>query len=346
MHRVVLICRIFADALCETAWQDMITIIIERKLSRIKLPYWIEALRMSGLETGARLPVVSDVAPRPMHNELGVWLEMALEYHGGLSFRLETKINLMKLKQRQPLLDGCFDTLPDASLDSQEFGELPIATASGAHIGAQTLGSPSSDASDDEQAPPASGASPSLASEPNDDAASSTGSIGSGGRPPHRLLGIVDRISSSRFFQRATENRFIKRAMEGVSNTPLVLHVRLERLAGRLQVNMPPAPSDRIWYGFVPTPEVHLKARPFYGECLAVVAFNVRIFLMKFHTLTGVREFKMAQITDWIERKLVSEFHKVRNQNLHVHLDISMRHLLTRFVCRVIRFSRRPTWTT
>lgn len=59
---------------------------------------------------------------------------------------------------------------------------------------------------------------------------------------------FVDKITKSKYFQKATETEFIKKKMEEVSNTPLLLTVELQELRGTLVVNIPPPPTDRIWY--------------------------------------------------------------------------------------------------
>jgi len=62
-----------------------------------------------------------------------------------------------------------------------------------------------------------------------------------------KLLQFVDKISQSRYFQQATEYKYIKRAMEEVSNTRLVLDVELRSIIGTLAINIPPPPTDRFW---------------------------------------------------------------------------------------------------
>lgn len=59
---------------------------------------------------------------------------------------------------------------------------------------------------------------------------------------------FVDKIAKSKYFQKATETEFIKKKMEEVSNTRLLLTVELQELRGTLAVNIPPPPTDRIWY--------------------------------------------------------------------------------------------------
>ena len=69
-----------------------------------------------------------------------------------------------------------------------------------------------------------------------------------GGSTGKKFLRLVDKLTQNKYFQQATENKFVKRAMEGVSNTPLMLNVELKSLMGTLAVNIPPPPTDRIWY--------------------------------------------------------------------------------------------------
>lgn len=63
-------------------------------------------------------------------------------------------------------------------------------------------------------------------------------------------MNIVNKIASSSYFQKATENKYIKMAMENVSNTQLLLTVEVKRVTGTLALNVPPHPSDRLWFVF------------------------------------------------------------------------------------------------
>ena len=49
-----------------------------------------------------------------------------------------------------------------------------------------------------------------------------------------KFIKFVDKIASSQYFQKATENKYIKRAMEGVSKTALILTVQIQTLNGTL----------------------------------------------------------------------------------------------------------------
>lgn len=68
-----------------------------------------------------------------------------------------------------------------------------------------------------------------------------------GGKTGKKILRFVDKIAKSKYFQRATENEFIRKKFEEMSNTPLLLTVEVQELSGTLVVNVPPPPTDRIW---------------------------------------------------------------------------------------------------
>ncbi|GBN69155.1 Testis-expressed protein 2, partial [Araneus ventricosus] len=110
-----------------------------------------------------------------------------------------------------------------------------------------------------------------------------------GGSTGKKLLRLVDRFAQSTYFQQAAKNKYIKKAMEDISNTPLVLTVEVQWLTGTLAINIPPMPTDRLWYGFRTNPHLSIVARPKLGH----------------HVVT------LTHVTDWIEKKLVSEFQKI-----------------------------------
>lgn len=64
-------------------------------------------------------------------------------------------------------------------------------------------------------------------------------------------------------------------------------------LYGTLVLNIPPPPSDRLWYGFRGNPNIRFKLKPKFGEKLVtiprfleilekklILEFQVRLFLV------------------------------------------------------------------
>ncbi|KAL3273248.1 hypothetical protein HHI36_014702 [Cryptolaemus montrouzieri] len=246
--------RILFDCMCDAVFTSKIRDRIHRKLATIRLPYFIEELSITELNLGKTSPLFKKIS-KPFVDDRGLWIDMEMTYEGLVVLTLMTKLNLMKLKQpptgdkEVPNKSAIFHSDVDDSAESSSDEESIIF--------------------------------------PNIPEVSSSSS---GAQPPvnksKKLMKMVDKIAESKFFQAATENKYIKKAMEGVSNTHLRLKVEVRAIEGTLVVNIPPPPSDRIWVGFKPVPELSLSAHPIVGE----------------------RNITFMHVTNWIENKLIQEF--------------------------------------
>ena len=107
-----------------------------------------------------------------------------------------------------------------------------------------------------------------------------------GGRKGRRILKFVDKIAKSKYFQKATENEFIKKKIEEMSNTPLLLTVEVQELSGTLVINIPPPPSDRIWYdpllrkGRCPVAVFHVGCKSGFVISSHAWSHNIYIFML------------------------------------------------------------------
>ncbi|XP_014644647.1 PREDICTED: testis-expressed sequence 2 protein isoform X1 [Ceratotherium simum simum] len=260
--------RMFWDFLGEKYWSDLVSKKIQMKLSKIKLPYFMNELTLTELDMGMAVPKILQ-AFKPYVDHQGLWIDLEMSYNGSFLMTLETKMNLTKLG-KEPLVEA---------LKVGEIGK------EGCRPRAYCLAdsdeeSSSAGSSDEDDAPePSAGDKPLLPG--------AEGYVG--GHRTSKIMRFVDKITKSKYFQKATETEFIKKKIEEVSNTPLLLTVEVQECRGTLAVNIPPPPTDRIWYGFRKPPFVELKARPKLGE----------------------REVTLVHVTDWIEKKLEQEFQKV-----------------------------------
>ncbi|XP_036393170.1 testis-expressed protein 2-like isoform X2 [Megalops cyprinoides] len=258
-----LVGRIFWDFLGEKYWADMVSKKIQMKLSKIRLPYFMNELTLTELDMGVAIPKILQ-ASKPSVDHQGLWFDLEISYNGSFLMTLETKMNLARLGKEgeglrfgEPGKDGPrMYCLADSDEESSSAG--------------------SSDEEDPPEIPPDKNLLP-----------GAEGYVG--GHKPSKIMRFVDKITKSKYFQKATETEFIKKKMEEVSNTPLLLTVEVQECRGTLAVNIPPPPTDRIWYGFRSPPHLELKARPKLGE----------------------REVTLAHVTDWIEKKLDQEFQKI-----------------------------------
>ncbi|XP_056256723.1 testis-expressed protein 2-like isoform X1 [Seriola aureovittata] len=267
-----LVGRIFWDFLQEKYWTDQVAHKIQKKLSKIKLPYFMNELTLADLDIGTCLPQVLNTS-KPTLDRRGLWLEMEVMYTGCLQMTLETKMNLCKLGKEG---EDEAHSVPE----TQQVGCKPRLCI----LADSDEESSSAGSSDEEEVPP---------SEPQ-------GSVGdkstvvaadghTGGSTSRKILRFVDKIAKSKYFQKATENEYIRKKIAEVSNMPLMLSVEVLELSGTLAINIPPPPTDRIWYSFRVPPRLDLHVRPMLGE----------------------REVTFTHVTEWIEKKLQCEFQKV-----------------------------------
>ncbi|XP_075846456.1 testis-expressed protein 2 isoform X1 [Microtus pennsylvanicus] len=260
--------RIFWDFLGEKYWSDLVSKKIQMKLSKIKLPYFMNELTLTELDMGVAVPKILQ-AFKPYVDHQGLWIDLEMSYNGSFLMTLETKMNLTKLG-KEPLVEA---------LKVGEIGK------EGCRPRVYCL------ADSDEESSSAGSSEEDDAPEPSTgDKQLLPGAEGYvGGHRTSKIMRFVDKITKSKYFQKATETEFIKKKIEEVSNTPLLLTVEVQECRGTLAVNIPPPPTDRIWYGFRKPPYVELKARPKLGE----------------------REVTLVHVTEWIEKKLEQEFQKV-----------------------------------
>ncbi|KAK1162880.1 testis-expressed protein 2-like [Acipenser oxyrinchus oxyrinchus] len=268
-----LIGRILWDFLREKYWADQVACKIQKKLSKIRLPYFMNELTLTELDMGTSLPQILSTS-KPSINHRGLWMDLEVTYTGMVQMTLETKMNLCKLG-KEAMGDK------DGMLESGREGLKPRVYL----LADSDEESSSAGSSDEEEV---------LPTEPQwilGDKATPPGTEGhvSGNSTSRKILRFVDKIAKSKYFQKATENEFIKKKIEEVSNTPLLLTVEVQELSGTLAVNIPPPPTDRLWYSFQIPPRLDLKVRPKLGE----------------------REVTFSHVTEWIEKKLQQEFQKV-----------------------------------
>ncbi|XP_026789021.3 testis-expressed protein 2 isoform X1 [Pangasianodon hypophthalmus] len=258
-----LIGRIAWDFFREQHWSEWVSRKIQMKLSKIRLPYFMNELTLTELDMGVCTPRIL-WASQPSVDHQGLWFDLEVSYKGSFLMTLETKMNLSRLGKEGEAVGefGKDGHRPRTYCLADSDEESSSAGSSEEDDGTENVS--------DKNLPP--------------------GAEGyTGVHRPSKIMKFVDKITKNKYFQKATENEFIKKKIEEVSNTPLLLTVELQECKGMLAVNIPPPPTDRIWYGFRSPPLLELKARPKLGE----------------------REVTFAHVTDWIEKKLEQEFQKI-----------------------------------
>ncbi|XP_067332421.1 testis-expressed protein 2-like isoform X2 [Channa argus] len=276
-----LVGRIFWDFLREKYWTDQVAHKIQKKLSKIKLPYFMNELTLADLDMGTCLPQVLSTS-KPKLDRRGLWLELELMYTGCLQMTLETKMNLCKLGKEG---EDEAHNIPETQQVREFITGVFFSSKPRLCILADSDEESSSAGSSDEEELPLSEPQGSV----GDKTAMAAADGHTSGSTGRKILRFVDKIAKSKYFQKATENEYIRKKIAEVSNMPLMLNVEVLELSGTLAINIPPPPTDRIWYSFRVPPRLDLHVRPMLGE----------------------REVTFTHVTEWIERKLQCEFQKV-----------------------------------
>ena len=77
---------------------------------------------------------------------------------------------------------------------------------------------------------------------------------------------MLDKMLKSDFLAKLAETEWVKK---NITCRNITLRLDLYALKGTLTINFPPAPSDRIWYGFRTPPKLDIALRPcFSGDSL------------------------------------------------------------------------------
>lgn len=118
---------------------------IQRKLSNIKLPYFMESLLVTEVAIGQDAPMIHKIA-KPALDERGLWFDLNITYKGSVTMTVETKLNLMKLTRassvsgdivddksvptRSPIFDSDVEDSPETSTEDEDIGNVASSIAS------------------------------------------------------------------------------------------------------------------------------------------------------------------------------------------------------------------------
>ena len=97
----IFLIRIFEDFFTHKFWISKIKQKIQNKLNTIKVPHFMEELKVTDLDLGSVVPLIKQ-SSEPWYDEKGLWVHLDIDYSGGIQIMLSTKLNLMKLKSNNP----------------------------------------------------------------------------------------------------------------------------------------------------------------------------------------------------------------------------------------------------
>jgi hypothetical protein len=272
--------RIFWDVWHEERWKKWIVSRIERKLVRIKTPRFLDPLQLTDIAIGESMPVINRLSEGPYLKVDGVWVFFDVEYEGEFVMTIKTRLKLGQWRKGEEEEKGTeLKAMKHQSRVSHSQAAVMFQQSSGVYPDEDDSETGSEEGEDKLMKPTVSTASASHSSPEPQQPSSVQRKKRRGARLRKVVSNITKRVANNRLVRRAAE-----RAVEKAANVPLELTVEVRKLKGVVAVNIPPPPSDTIWYGFKSTPKLELVARPKLGK----------------------RAVTFSQITHWIERKLCS----------------------------------------
>lgn len=109
----LLLSRIFYDFCRDKFWCSAVQQKVQNKLATIHLPYFIETLELSDFNIGTAIPSVEKIY-EPIIDEWGIWVDFEVKYEGLIKLALETRINLMRLKEQHDSSEPASNAVPNS----------------------------------------------------------------------------------------------------------------------------------------------------------------------------------------------------------------------------------------
>jgi hypothetical protein len=237
--------RILFDFYHDKDWCELFQGRIQAKLAAIHLPHFIETLELKEFDMGNVVPEITKIY-KPVVDDWGMWLDFDLHYEGSLKLVLECYVDLTKLTSK-----------PDPTDTNPATGH-----ENGPHENEKYRDDPQSFKNEDLPC------SPEMS--PGEDFDAKITDLEK--RPKkkkntaEKVINVMDKVVHSDIFKKVASLKPVKKTMEKISATPLAITVEVTGMEGTLAINIPPPPSDRLWYAFREPPMITLKSVPQIGD--------------------------------------------------------------------------------
>eukprot|EP00095_Tigriopus_kingsejongensis_P001879 snap_masked-scaffold70_size417918-processed-gene-2.2 protein:Tk01879 transcript:snap_masked-scaffold70_size417918-processed-gene-2.2-mRNA-1 annotation:"testis-expressed sequence 2 protein isoform x1" len=227
--------RLWYDLHNSQGFIDLLREKITRKLLKVKIAQYFKDVSVTTLDLGQRLPRIMS-ASLPWQDENGLWVNFDIEYTGICQATVETNgIRLPGKDEPDREAAELLTSRPAATMDSDEEDsaedddDLPDLPENSEISEICTVGSPS----DHQQV--------------------------HGATFKTRML---ENLLKSDFVAKMATSEWVKK---NITERNITLQLQLHSLKGTLTLNLPPAPSDRVWYGFRTPPQLEIALRPCFG---------------------------------------------------------------------------------
>uniref|UniRef100_A0AC34FID5 SMP-LTD domain-containing protein n=1 Tax=Panagrolaimus sp. ES5 TaxID=591445 RepID=A0AC34FID5_9BILA len=237
--------RILFDFYHDVSWVELLQGRIQAKLAAIHLPHFIDTLELKEFDMGNVVPEITKIY-KPVVDDWGLWLDFDLHYEGSLKLVLECYVDLTKLA-----------TKPDPTGTNPATGH-----ENGPHENEKFRDDANGYKNEDLPC------SPEMSPDEDFDAKI----IDLENRPKkkkntaEKVMNVIDKVAHSDIFKKVASLKPIKKTIEKISSTPLAITVEVTGMEGTMAVNIPPPPSDRLWYAFREPPMITLKSVPSVGD--------------------------------------------------------------------------------
>jgi len=241
----VYIYRIFYDVHQNRDLTEMIMKKVNNKLAKVKELKYFKYIGITNLNFGRTTPQIKWVS-RPTQNARGLWTHVGLEYEGCITVSIEISgLNLLE--------DAPGGGVQFKMLMEEDPGALPVKTqGQGTREWSRLEAATNSDEEDSDESD----------SEEQD----ITGIDGEHGQSTRKWWEIVqenDLVKSG--LSRLSATCWWKSKVENIDFT---LRLEVRKIKGVLVLNIPPPPSDRLWFAFKTSPELDIRMLSYFGEDL------------------------------------------------------------------------------
>jgi len=248
--------RIFYDIHKSENVKTMLKTRVYNKLLKIKITQWFKSIELTEINMGKTLPKICWVSN--LHqDDRGLWVELGVQYDGVASATIETCGLIIgdeipdsgsAAVQLRALLEETETALP-VKQQQPEFRRVSSRIVAATNSDEEDSAEEDSDSQELElPVEQVVGSGGQSAAEVNMSRAKWWEVIGK----KEIVQNSLKKLSNSEWFQQKT-------------NKKMTLQLEVSSLKGILVLNIPPPPSDRLWYSFKEKPELGLRIVPFYG---------------------------------------------------------------------------------
>jgi chemotaxis protein histidine kinase CheA len=289
--------RVLFDMLRRPDFQEHVRVRIQRQLSRLQRPDYIQTLEVVGVDCGGTAPTLRGLRALPQPSA-AVWPQLLFDmrYQGAFTVTIEAKVDIRDAAAWEKF-DAALSRFGEGrkrrSSGTARSGQTPTHTSSAPALGGSGSSAGLAGEEDDEEPEPLSPDSSAglLSSSAGEHAGGSPGA-----EPPHGAEGSANGGSQApekRGFMGGLRQGLAKRVRQLAETTavhiariPLRLSVTVSLLEGTMVAWVPPPPGNRLFYSFVAPPRLELSAKPELAGRLLKYSYHI------------------ARVSSWIEQRM------------------------------------------